>query len=892
MQSRELVLRILRLNLIPAPRVVTPGPATVFPVLYMYSEGSEKVVNTLDEAKALSKAVAGYPRDESAADFFCEILPVEHTAQVAVSDLRGEWRHARCDTAEEERREAIFLAVRATYVLGLDRATVTVGFGPCGPWVINVEPQGTEGNWGLDEVSRQRSPIRFLHAKAEYIAVEPRSGRCLNRFFVLHLTPEGEMIPSGAGAGDLDDGGSAPPETYTWISSPLPRPEMPLCTRFVFQGEPTTVFLRALDRSVAVLGMMFSRPGEARERNGLGEGLLGSYRYTGEGVFEYTTVPGLLRSPGAMKRLCEAVSAVVERYNAAVVEGTGDEGAGEAGGQSTDKPGRWTSHLEGLYRWQRAYYHADKAFFRDLYGHHWLSDNRGFSGIGPDELEDLTEGDFRPGWGLEAPEFHEPCVTVASGASSTGFKALTTQSDHVVLGAGARQVSVKSENVLAPDVLDSDDFERGSPAWAAMTLVRPNPAAARMLALPDDAVLRAHVANVASGGECLRIGPVIGIMAPELTKGQRFGVETDRFRHMIRLGAELGLLVYVFFPEDLGREGPHLDPSAGVLRGWTHRDRRGWLEEFLPVPDVVYDRYIPASRSSARDVAREFSEAFPQAVFVNSLPLVRLCRDKLRSHEALARHPEIARHLPCTEPVSGPEDAVRFASSRQRSFLKLRFGTGTKGLALIENLGSAYRITRREKGTPPRVDEVKGQDGLLGLLSDILQVAGTGEQGKQGQGPEYIIQEGIDLAPLPGGKGGAFEVRVVYQKGGAGVWLRTGMVVRANPEAERFVVPGVELHHRVGHILELALPGRADEVKAEVRRVARMIPPALEEHSDRGGEISVDLGIDRKGKPWLIEVNSKPATLFRDIGAFGLRRLSLLRVLNYAITLHEELHSS
>lgn len=32
--SREILLRTLRLNLIPAPRVITPGPATRFPVIY------------------------------------------------------------------------------------------------------------------------------------------------------------------------------------------------------------------------------------------------------------------------------------------------------------------------------------------------------------------------------------------------------------------------------------------------------------------------------------------------------------------------------------------------------------------------------------------------------------------------------------------------------------------------------------------------------------------------------------------------------------------------------------------------------------------------------------------------------------------------------------------
>ena len=49
--------------------------------------------------------------------------------------------------------------------------------------------------------------------------------------------------------------------------------------------------------------------------------------------------------------------------------------------------------------------------------------------------------------------------------------------------------------------------------------------------------------------------------------------------------------------------------------------------------------------------------------------------------------------------------------------------------------------------------------------------------------------------------------------------------------------------------------------------------------------MSIDLGIDYSGKPWLIEVNSKPATLFRDLGAFRLRELSFRRVLNFASSL-------
>lgn len=882
------MLRVLRLNLIPAPRVISPGPATEFPVLHVDAKGSERVVRTLSEARALSRAVAGSSRDRSAGDFFSEILPIEQTAEVVVSGLAGEWRRTSHNISEGERAKAISLAVRATYALGLNRSLVTIGFGLGGPWVVHVEPEGPGGAWGLDDVRGRNSPIRFLGAKAEYIAVDPRTGRALGRFFDVWLTPEGELILPRDRQTVLRGDGRTAPKDYLWISSPVPRREMPLSTRFVFKGEPAPTLLRALDRSVAVLGMMFCRAHDARERNGTGEGLLGSYRFAGDGLFEYTTVPSLLGSPRAMRRLCEAVSREVARYDENAVPAECGEGGNQSAGPSvfredTEDTGEarafknkyelWKLHLESLYRWQRAYYHADKAFFHS------------FSGLEPD-LPPAPEGDFRPRWGLDAPAFHEACVTVGTGIAFAGSK---SRGQEVILRAGARSASVKMENVLGPDALEADDFNRGTSAWAPATLARPNPSAARMLGLSEEAVLRA---NVASGGGPLRIGPIIGIVAPMLSKGQKFGVETDRFRHMVRLGAEMGLLVYVFFPEVPPGDGPVWDPVAGLVKGWTYRDRRGWLEERLPLPDVVYDRYIQAVSGGARDIAQEFSDACPRAVFLNSLPLVRACRDKLVTYEILAGVPGIAPHLPYTEAVREPSQVAHFASSRQRSFLKPRFGTGTKGLALIENLGSRYRITRREKGVPPRVDEVQGEAGLLRFFSDVLPIPASGDKKGRETHPEFIIQEGIDLCPLPAGAGSAFEVRVVYQKGGAGVWMRTGMVVRANPEAEGFVVPGVELHHRAGDFLELALPGRADEVRAEVRRVARMIPPALERRSGRGGEMSVDFGIDRKGKPWLIEVNSKPATLFRDTGAFKLRKLTLLRVLNYAIFLHQEVHSS
>lgn len=900
MQQKELVLRILRLNLIPAPRVIAPGPFTEFPVLYVDPQGSEQVVKTLSRARTLSKAVAGVLKDTSAGDFFMEILPVRQTIKVAVTGLRGE---SDRDAAGEEVRdgdpdETTSLAVRATYALGLDRALVIIGLGTGGPWVLSVEPVDSAdlGDSGGPH-SGPRSRIRFLGAKAEFIAVDPRTGLPLREFFEADVDPDGELTLPSSAMMPLSPGGIAtqaerriPPETHRWVSSPLPFPDMPLSTRLVFQGVPTPAFLRALDRSVAVMGMMACRPLEARQRSATGEGLLGSYRLLGAGCSEYTTVPSLLGNPPALKLICRTVEAIVSDPNAMAsdLHATASDPLGL--GVPPKNEESWISGLERTYRWQRAYYHADKAFFRTL-SRALSGEDRSLAVLDVPSSGASPDDDFRPAWGLNAPAFDVPCVTVGTEITPDGCRRSDEEGfieEGVTVTAGTRSVLVGRESVLAPDPLEDDDFRKMSSSWASGVVARPNSSLACRLALPEGAIMRTK-----GPGLHLRIGPVVGIMAPEFPGGQRFGIETDRFRRLIGLGAEMGLLVYVFFP-DIGAGEANAadlttgsDLTGGIVKGWTYREGRGWSLDPVPLPDVVYDRYIPdVVAGPARDVARAFSEAYPQAVFLNSLPLVWASRDKLRTHEILSKDPEIAPHLPLTQAVKGPSDIARFAAGRSRSFLKLRGGTGSKGLSLIENLGSTYRVTRREKGVPPTVSVVRGEPGLARFFSGLFGREHAAHEGEEEFDGRFIIQEAIDTAPLPKGAGGAFEVRVVYQKGGAGVWMRTGMVARLNPDAEGFMVAGVELHHKVGDILDLALPGRANAVKAEIRRIARMIPPALERGSGRGGELSVDFGIDKNGKPWLIEVNSKPATLFRDIGAFELRNLSLLRVLNYAVALY------
>lgn len=746
--------------MIPSPRVISPGPATIFPLVFETSDG-DIPVTSLKEVRS----------GQWNGGFFREVLPVREVRKVRVNGYGAE-------TGLPVPNGAGDVAVRAAYCLGFDAAEVEVGFGPGGPWVLDVS--GAPETGGVPGTVARGAPPEFLGARVEYLRVDPATGCPEHAFHRIELGPGGKPHFPEDTCG----------HTSTWVSSPYPFPEMPLTTRLLFSGDPQPWFVRLLDQTVAVLGMLVSPTEEARERHTTDEGLLGSVRPTAEG-FEYQAVPSLLWSRVAMRGLIASVRAICS-------------------GNLPDGPARRVPQVlfspEGHLA-QKAYYHCDKGFFRQsipgiasflkaqpvgeggadaIDGLLRMADRSASSPAG--EEAPVTLSDFRPAWGLRVP----------------------------------------------------------SPAAVPAMPVRPGTPAAG----------------------CEYRLPVLGIMAPLEEGPRRFGIETDRFRELIGIATDRGVAAFVFFPS----------PWEG--KGWFYRERRGWYQAEAPMPDVVYDRHIPDIMPSGAtaDTAREFQEAHPAVRFVNSLELVRACRDKLRAHEILSGDPFVARYLPETTLARSPADVASFASRRERTYLKIRGGTGSRGLVLLENLGSGgFRVTGREAPEPTVMDA--GQ--LREMLAGILRL--------RPEHPlcEYIAQEGIDLARAPG-PGEVFEVRVICQKGGVGIWLRTGMVCRLNPAPGRFMVPGEELHLRIDDLLGRVFPGRVASIKDEIREIARRAPPVLETASGRGGEISVDLGLDTLGRPHLIEVNSKPATLFRDIAAFGIRRLSLRRVVNYAIRLFEE----
>lgn len=87
----------------------------------------------------------------------------------------------------------------------------------------------------------------------------------------------------------------------------------------------------------------------------------------------------------------------------------------------------------------------------------------------------------------------------------------------------------------------------------------------------------------------------------------------------------------------------------------------------------------------------------------------------------------------------------------------------------------------------------------------------------------------------------------------------------------------------LGGVLRRRFGKSRRRISRRVRRAARTIINALDEVLDGPlGEVGLDLGVDRRGRVWLIEVNAKPYRKVTDAGPKRQVWLSFRRPMQYA----------
>ncbi|MNG25160.1 Endospore coat-associated protein YheD [compost metagenome] len=75
----------------------------------------------------------------------------------------------------------------------------------------------------------------------------------------------------------------------------------------------------------------------------------------------------------------------------------------------------------------------------------------------------------------------------------------------------------------------------------------------------------------------------------------------------------------------------------------------------------------------------------------------------------------------------------------------------------------------------------------------------------------------------------------------------------------------------------------ADLLTETIAMLSQRIPTVLESYHGRLAELGIDLGIDTRGRVWILEVNSKPGrTIFARLHNERARKKSMANPIHYA----------
>ncbi|MCD1258864.1 YheC/YheD family protein [Paenibacillus athensensis] len=382
--------------------------------------------------------------------------------------------------------------------------------------------------------------------------------------------------------------------------------------------------------------------------------------------------------------------------------------------------------------------------------------------------------------------------------------------------------------------------------------------------------------------------PLLGVFVARTLPGAEPPFASAGFyRQLSRFGRREGLEVFVFAADGI-------DWQRREASGYTYDETEGrWRERRGPLPTVVYDRSFPATRAGwtrCREQLRQLVRTPGVQALGCGLP------GKWEVQAMLERDASLRPFLPPTRRLTGPRPLRALLAEEGSAFLKPQGASHGKGALYVRRAAPGPNAASAKEGGgagqlhEPDAAAAKGGWLVLGRAFDnaplALQFAGFGElwQWLSGfaRGRSYLVQRYLSLHTADGV---AFDVRALVQKDGRGRWQTTGTAVRCGqPGSVTSNLHGGGAAADAATFLRRACgEAQADAALRTIAELAARIPPALEAAHGRLAELGLDFGVDREGRVWLLEANSKPGrAAFKQLADREVRARTLANPVRYA----------
>lgn len=364
----------------------------------------------------------------------------------------------------------------------------------------------------------------------------------------------------------------------------------------------------------------------------------------------------------------------------------------------------------------------------------------------------------------------------------------------------------------------------------------------------------------------LHLGPTIGIMATYIPGSNREEVDPRSLQaeliYLSIVSKSFPGQVYVFTPSGINW-------ANNTCRGYVYHQfsatRGRWDSALYPIPDVVYDR-IHSRSAEARNVVKYAKIRLMQMPYLNYFNPHYL--NKWNVHQIMTTNPMLTDYLPETRELTN-DNLEEMLRKYHILFLKPSNGSLGKGIIKVtSNRGQLNYVIYRSK-------RIRGQAHSATELMNKTK--------KFRDDRHYIVQQGLELVKY---RGATFDLRIIYQKNGRGEWQISKKFCRIAPRGSS--ISNLSSGGRVEKSIKVLqyIFKKSDVIDSkneQIRLLCKMVASTLETDSNSTfGELGMDIGIDRSGRLYLIEVNSKPRKTTETIFSPGIVRNTFKRPLAYA----------
>jgi len=325
----------------------------------------------------------------------------------------------------------------------------------------------------------------------------------------------------------------------------------------------------------------------------------------------------------------------------------------------------------------------------------------------------------------------------------------------------------------------------------------------------------------------------MGIMVCPIKKNLFY--EKDFYKQLFKTGKEQDVDTFVFYPNSI-------DWKKKIIKGFQFDPYSNKFQsKIFPFPHFIYDRCFYLT-------AQEYRTYIPYVKRIKQDAKIQFLGEGLNGkwevYEILSTNPLFKVHLPKTALYRNTKQLFHWLSLTP-IVLKPTGGSHGRGVIKVNSKKQGYEITGRTNQNQKIHKLYKNKSEL----ADAIQTISYGRK--------YAIQQYL---PLTTSQNEPYDIRVLVQKNEIGSWEMTGMAARIG-DADNITsnLHGGGYVESVEKIIKTEFSvQKADDILTQIHSFSKTIPPFIEQSHGSIFELGLDLGIDKKGKVWIIEVNSKP----------------------------------